>query len=390
MNRLRIAVGTKPALAQEIKDKLSPDLGKPVDSGDMDRQLTEIAGIGRFSRLGYRTVEKNNQEGLLIQADEKQYGPPIVRPLIYIDGSESSNVQFVLGARITFFDVGAFGSEWRNDVAVGSQYGLQSEFFRPFGKSRNWFLAPRAFASDGRAYYYKGSTLLSDYRNREAGGGIDLGYSIDRSSELRLGYEAAHQWLSPTIGLPMFGKLDGRIGVTSVRYNFNERDDPVVPRKGFDLHSRAQWTDAYPGARSGFPLAETQMTLFKPVTERSSVYLGAQGGTTFSYHPTGLPSFSLGGNESLVAYGTNELLTNQYFLFKAGYIHEILELPPIVGDKLYAVGGLEGGKIYGVSQLPMDAFGGVIVKTFLGPVLVGASQGATGHHKVFFRLGRIF
>jgi hypothetical protein len=30
------------------------------------------------------------------------------------------------------------------------------------------------------------------------------------------------------------------------------------------------------------------------------------------------------------------------------------------------------------------------VSTFFGPVLVGGAYGATGHHKVFFRLGRVF
>jgi NTE family protein len=113
----------------------------------------------------------------------------------------------------------------------------------------------------------------------------------------------------------------------------------------------------------------------------------------FSYHQTGVPPFSLGGSQNLVAYGTNEFLTNQYFLFKAGYVHQLLQLPPIVGEKLYAIGGLEGGKVYGlsnVSSLPTDAFGGLIVNTFFGPVLVGGAYGATGHHKVFFRLGRVF
>jgi NTE family protein len=130
------------------------------------------------------------------------------------------------------------------------------------------------------------------------------------------------------------------------------------------------------------------------------LFFTASGGTTFTYHQTGVPPFSLGGSQDLVAYGTNEFLTDQYFLLKAGYIHQLLELPPIIGEKLYAIGGYEVGKTYGlfnvsspptdVSSLPTDAFGGLIVNTFLGPVLIGGAYGATGHHKVFFRLGRVF
>jgi NTE family protein len=385
--------GTKQKLAQQIEQKLSSDVGKPVDTATLDRQLTYLAGVGRYSRLGYRMVEKDDQQGLLIVADEKQYAPPIVRPLIFIDGSELNNVQFLLGARITFLDLGSFGSEWRNDVTVGSQYGVQSEFYRPLGETLRWFVAPRAFATNTRAEYYNRGTLVADYRNRQVGGAFDAGYSFSRMSELRIGYEIADRKFTPSIGAPTFGTLRGRVGITSLRYNFIGRDAPIVPRSGFDLKFRTEWTDANPGAKAGFPLAELQMTLFKPITKPSSVFVAAAGGTTFSYHQTGVPPFSLGGSQNLVAYGTNEFLINQYFLFKAGYIRELLELPPILGDKLYAIGGYEVGKVYGlanVSSVPTDGFGGLIVSTFFGPVLVGGAYGATGHHKVFFRLGRVF
>jgi NTE family protein len=386
-------IGTKPSLARNMERKLSGDLGKPVDPATLDRQLTNFAGVGRYSRLGYRMVEKDNQQGLLVLADEKQYAPPIVRPLIVIDGGQYNNVQFMVGARITFLDVGSVGSEWRNDLTIGSQYGVQSEFYRPFGESLRWFVAPRAFATNTSVEFYQGSTFISDYRNRLAGAAFDFGYSFNQTGELRVGYEIADQKFSPSKGSQTFPTLRGRVGITSLRYNFIDRDNAIVPRSGSDLHFRTQWTDATPGATSGFPLAEIQTNLFKRVTKPASVFLAAQGGTTFTYHQTGIPPFSLGGNQNLVAYGTNEFLINQYFLFKAGYIHELLQLPPIVGDKLYAVGGLEVAKLYGlsnVSSLPVDGFGGIIVNTFFGPVLVGGAYGATGHHKVFFRLGRLF
>jgi len=385
--------GVAPQLAREIEDKLSKDVGKPVDPDSLDRQLTYLSGVGRYSRVGYRMVEKDNRQGLMILADEKQYGPPIVRPLIVIDGSEYNNVQFILGARITFLDLGHLGSEWRNDVTIGSTYGLQSEFYRPLGKKLHWFVAPRGFATNTRAEYYQDGDLVADYRNRLWGGAFDAGYAFSRTSELRFGYEIAEQRFSPVIGAAPFGTLQGRVGVTSLRYNFVDRDDPIVPRQGFDLRFRTQWNDANPGTTSGFPVSETQMTLFKPVSKPSSVFAGVAGGTTFTYHQTGVPPFSLGGNQNLIAYGTNEFLTNQYFLFKAGYIHQLRELPPIFGDKLYFVAGYEIAKIYGesnVSSVPTDGFGGLIVNTIFGPVLVGGAYGATGHHKFFFRLGRVF
>jgi NTE family protein len=386
--------GTNPKLAQEMQQGLSDNVGKPVDPETMDRQLTYLAGDGRFTRLGYQMVEKDDQQGLLIRAEDKPYAPPVVLPLVYIDGGQYNNVQFTLGARVTFFDIGGFGSEWRNDISIGSTYLLRSEFYRPFGHNLHWFVAPQGFASDSSAYYYQGNTLVSDYRNRNVGGAFDVGYRFDRMSELRVGYSIGDQKYTPTVGTPKLGTVEGRFGVTSLQYNFLGRDNATVPRSGLDLHFRSQWYDANPGAPSGFPVTELQSTLFKPVSKPASVFFGANGGTSYTYHETGVPPFSLGGNQNLVAYGVNEFLVNQYFLLKVGYIRQLLSLPPILGGNLYFVGAYEAGKVYGlpntISSLPTDGYAGVIVNTIFGPVLVGGAYGATGNHKFFFRLGRVF
>jgi NTE family protein len=385
--------GTTPALARQIQQTLSNNLGQPVDSSKLDAQLTSLLGFGRYSRLGYHIIERDDQQGLLIVADEKEYGPPIVRPLVVIDGSEYDRVQFILGARITFLDVGSFGSEWRSDVTLGSEYQIKSEFYQPLGKELRWFVAPRAFAHNNQEDFYTGETLIAEYRDRQAGGAFDVGHLFGRNGELRIGYQAGEQKFSPSVGATIFGTLKGRTGTTSLRFNRIGRDDPIVPSRGFDLHFRSEWNDSNPGAPSGFPATETQMTLFKPLNFASSVFFSAAGGTTFNYHHTGVPPFSLGGSQNLIAYGTNEFLVNQYFLFKGGYIRRLWNLPPLLGDKVYGLGTYEIGKVYDVtkvSSVPTDVAAALVVKTIFGPVVVGGAYGATGHIKFFYRVGRVF
>lgn len=385
--------GTEPALAKRIEEKLSDNVGKPVDSSKLDRQLTYLTGFGRYSRVGYRMIEKNGQQGLLVVADEKEYGPPVIRPLFVIDGSDYNRMQFLIGARITFLDVGSFGSEWRNDVTLGSEHSVRSEFYRPFGKKLQWFIAPEGFAENVETNFYKDNNAIAEYRKRQAGGAFDLGYAFSRSSELRIGYQAAEEKFSPSTGTAIFGTFKGRVGITSLRYDRLGRDNPIIPSSGLDIHFKTQWYDANPGASSGFPLAETQIGFFKPISKPSSLFLSAAGGTTFTYHQTGFPPFSLGGTRDLVAYGSNEFRTNQYFLFKAGYIHKLWSLPPVLGERIYAIGTYEVGRVYdmpNVSSLPTDLSGALVVNTLFGPVLVGGAYGATGHYKFFFRVGRIF
>ena len=386
--------GTSPKLETSIEEQLSNNVGKPIDTSKLENQLTQLTGDGRFANIGYQMTDKDGAPGLLIHAREKDYSPPEVRPLIVIDASQYDQVQFLLGARITFMDVGSFGAEWRNDVTIGSSHEVQSEFYRPFGHKLKWFIAPQGFATNTQQLFYKNTTLLAEYRNRQGGGAFDFGYVPSRSSEVRVGYRAAYQKFYPAVGGLTYGSLEGRVGTTSLRYRLDTTDDPIIPRKGLEAFFRSEWNDANPGAPSGFPISELRFNKFIDLNTPSSIYFSAAGGTTYTYHKTGFPPFQLGGGPDLYAYGRNEFLTNQYFLFRGGYLHKVLSLPPLLGNNMYAMGTLEGGKIYdlppSISSLPADVAVSIVVNTIFGPFQLGGAAGATGHYKFFYSLGRVF
>jgi NTE family protein len=386
--------GTKPMLDKEIKNKLADTLNKPIDTPALDKKLTYLMGDGRFGSIGYEMTGKDGLQGLLIHAREKDYSPPTVLPLFVIDGSEVERVQFMVGARITFLDLGKFGTEWRNDLVLGSQHLAQSEFYLPLDKNLRWFVAPRGYAAKSALDFYNGDNLVAEYRDRVGGGAFDFGFVPTRDSQIRIGYQGGYEKLTPTIGSLPYGSLQGRTGTTYLRYNLDRRDSPIIPTDGGDVSFSGEWHDSNPGAVSGFPVAEAVLTKYKSLNKPSSIFMTAAGGSTFSYHRTGFPPFELGGGPYLLAYGKNEFLPHQYALFRGGYIHKLFDLPALIGDKAYAIAALEGAKLYGipsnVSSLPGDVSVGIIINTIFGPFTIGGGYGATGHVKVFYQLGRVF
>jgi NTE family protein len=389
-------VGTKPQLAKEVERSFSDVVGEPIDTGKLDNHIMTVSGMGRFMSLTYSMVDKNNQQGLQIQTEQKPYAPPIVRPLIFIDGSQYNNVLFNIGARITFMDFGSYRSELRNDVIVGSKYGLTTEYYHPFTPTTHWFGAPRMVLFSIPLNLYSDNTLLATYRQRQAGGGADVGYTFGRSGELRLGYEGAYERESPIVGnSAVLPTVSGATGDIRGQYQLEDTDDPVIPRAGSRLLLYSKWFHANPGAPGGFPLAEVQSRNFFRLSQPSSIFFNASGGTSFGYK-TGIPAFSLGGAQHLVAWGSNELLTNQYFLFQLGYIRRLTSLPPFLGDTLNFIGTYELGKTYQLPNgteppnLPTDVVGGVLAKTIFGPVEIGGAVGANGRGRFFFQIGRVF
>ncbi len=390
--------GVNGHLSQRVEKQMAGSIGKPVDYQQLDDEIMHLKGIGRFSTLSYEMVERNGQQGLVVKTEENTYGPPFVRPLILVDGSSLNNVTFNLGARFTFLDIGGFRSEWRTDIILFSQYGIRSEYYHPFTPQTHWFIAPRVLGENNPFYIYDDNKLLSIYRRTDFGGGLDTGYQFGRTSELRFGYEGGWEKFTRQIGnpneLPSFA---GGYGDAKVQFRMDRLDDAVIPRAGQNLLADFHWANASPYVSNSYPVLEVGSQNYFRLNEPSSVFLSGYGGTTFNYE-TGLPQFSLGGSQRLVAYGTNELLMDKYFLFQLGYIRQLAKLPPLLGGGVYFLGLYEAAQVYGpphtmvnqASGFPTDAAAGFVVNTIFGPVEAAYAYGDTGHHKFFFRIGRLF
>jgi NTE family protein len=389
-------VGTGKELDASIQKRLSLDVGKPVDTANLDAQMMRLQGQGRFANVAYSMVEKDGKQGLQIQTEQKAYAPPVVRPIILIDGSNYNNVLFSIGARFTFLDFGSYRSELRSDAIIGSQYLVDTEYYHPVTPTSNFFIAPRASANSVQDYVYSGNTQIATYRSRQALGGFDVGYGFGTTGELRLGYEGGYEKLSPQIGnSAVLPTVSGATGDARLQFQLNTLDNPVVPRSGESLLIYTKGYSVNPAAPSPFPLSEIQSQSFFRISPPASVFFGAAGGSSYGYK-AGIPAFSLGGSQRLVAWNTNELYTNQYFLGQLGYIRELAKLPPFLGNNIEFIGLAEVGKTYKLAlgpkppNLPLDGAAGIIVNTIFGPVELAGAIGDYGRGRFFFRIGRIF
>jgi NTE family protein len=385
--------GTSTDAEQKIQKFLQPLVGKPIDTHMLDSYLTRLTGVGRFDSASYGLSQNDGDVGLLVTVREENYAPPVLQPAFGVDGAQPDNVTFLMGGRLTFLDIAGFGSELRTDFQFGNTYGIATEFYKRFTETSRWFFAPRVSASDAAQWIYSYSDPKADYRVGRAAAGADIGYALNRFSEVRAGYEIGYLDASLKLGTPQFQSVKGQVGASRFRFTTDHLDDPIIPRRGYLGELTFQWVDTSPGAPAAFPTLDLRTEVFKTVSKPASAFLMAQGGSTIGYDRTGIPQYFLGGTAGLFAYGQNEVRGDQYYLFRAGYLHRLFTLPPFLGSGLYAVTFYEVGKMYnapGVSRLPNDGTAGVIVRTALGPALIGGSVGDTGHAKWFFALGRVF
>ena len=379
---------------KNIEHSLKNFVGKPLDTKSLDQVLTRLTGIGRYDSITYSVINDGGQSGLSIRVHEKNYAPPFLQPSVEINGSEPQDVDFTMGARITAMDVWGYRSEWRTDLKFGATYGIATELYRPFRPLGKWFFAPYVDAAQTNFKVYKYSDPRAIYRFDNVLGGVDLGYSASRFNEIRVGYGVGYQDYALRLGTPDFPSTSGRVGSFHARYILDHTNEAVIPTRGIYLKASYEWFDTTPISTHAYPSLELLVQYFQPVSSNGSLFFTANGGSSFGHASPGAPIYFLGGVGRLSAYGLNELVGNQYFIGRTGYLHKVFTLPQFVGKQVYVTGFAEVGKMYGdpfpAPKLSGDAAGGILAETFFGPILIGGSVGDTGHQKWFFQLGRVF
>jgi len=385
--------GTDANTAKHMEEFLASLKGQPIENAKLDKLLTRLTAFGKFDWVGYQIAERDGQSGLLITVHEKNYAPPYLQLGFDVDGSESGDVNFTQAARLTVQDKAGYRSEWRTDILFGNTYGIASELYRPFTATSHWFIAPRGSASDTNFKIYRMNDPLSEYRVGRASIGVDFGFGFNRFTEVRAGYEVGDLDAKLRLGTPEFASVSGRTGNFRFALLIDHADDPIIPRRGYRFDTLFRYVDTSPGATENFPAMDMRFSYFQPVSKPGSIFFTAEGGSTFGFRNTGIPQYFLGGPGRLSAYGSNELLGNQYYTFRSGYLHDLFTLPPFVGKKIYATASFEFGKMYGFpsqTAFPADVAAGIVAQTALGPIFLGGSVGESGHEKWFFQLGKVF
>lgn len=385
--------------AQLIKDKLGDKYnGQPLDDkkvSELEKDLSQLAGSGRFESLDYRLEKKNDKTELVIGSSNLSIDvkkPTRLEINIDVNSLDTDSVNFNLLARLTFFDIGKHGSEWRNDLRLGSNGYFGTEYYRPLGKTK-FFVAPRASYERRRLNIFSNGDRIAEYVGQNAEMGVDLGYNFNARSELRAGYTFGYQSLSRRIGDPLLPNLNGFSDGVALRWNYDSLDKAQVPTRGVLARSRLSYFFHSPNADEEYAQAETRVFAFRPYKERNILVAFGGVGTSFGKTPSPFHEFTLGGPFRVGGYGFEEFRGSSYAYGGAGFLHNPAIIPTFLGGKTYIGAWYEAGSIFSNSvtgNYRQSISGGAVVETPIGPVFIGGSVNENGRGRFYFSFGRVF
>lgn len=383
--------GGKPETEARIKQKLTGQLGKPLEPENVEQVLTDIQGTGRFEASTYSIRERNGEAGIQVDLQQKVYGPPFLYAAIDVNGEDPRNVTFSFRTRLVVLDLGGYDSELRTTIGVGQQSLLETEYLRRIAGT-SWFVAPRGGYRRDLTNIFLDGTGRAEYTIERANVALEGGRLFNRVGEARAGVEIGHLRTRLRIGSPAYTNIDGSYKAFNVRLAYDNQDSPQVPTHG----ARVVWNGQYyfdgPLPKS-FPATNLEASYFHSLSEQNLLFVLGGGGSSFGSRLPLPLQYTLGRPLALGALRVDELRGDRFVYVTTGYLRRVGQIPQLLGDNVYL------GGWYSLGGIPSEDRNktffnnltlGLVAETSLGPFFLGASFGEGGRRQVSFRLGRFF
>ena len=379
-------------LASEVlESRLTVAAGDPIDHAVLAANADRLYGLQLFEQVSYRLVEGEEGTGAEYLARTKSWGPNILQFGVALEDDFAGSTGFNVFGRITRVGINRLGAEWRNDVQLGTDPKLFSEFYQPLSFDARFFIAPYLQLEQTNINAFAQDETVARYRLSEGKVGFDFGRELGRIGEFRLGVFRGAGEARVKIGDPSLENIDFQSGGAFMRLRFDTLDNARFPKSG--MRADIGWTLSRPGlgADARYDTIEGEVT-HNWTHGKSTFQVGFGYATTLESNGVVQDYFRLGGFQRLSGFQRGAISGPHAALAKLVYRRQIGE-SGLLATPIYLGLSLEGGNAWqDRSDMSVDSMllnGSVFAgfDSWIGPVYLGAGFGEQGHSNVYLFVG---
>ncbi len=375
-----------------LESKLTVEAGDPIDHDVLAHNADRLYGLQLYEKVSYSLIEEDGRTGVEYLAETKSWGPNFLQFGVSLEDDFEGSTGFNVSSRLTRAGINRLGAEWRNDLRLGTDPKLFSEFYQPLSFDSRLFIAPHVSLRQSNINAFTDDATIARLRLSEAEGGIDFGRELGRVGELRLGVFTGVGEARVKIGDPALPNIDFETGGAFARLRFDTLDNTRFPREG--ARADLRWTLSRPGlgADSRFDTIEGEV-LQTWSRGKNSLQFGLEYATTLESDGAVQDFFPLGGFLRLSGLERGEISGPHAALAKLVYYRQIGNSKGILDTPIYLGVSAEAGNVWqnrsDISFSSMQINGSVFAgfDTFIGPVYVAAGLAEQGQSNFYLFIG---
>jgi NTE family protein len=385
---------TERVVPDVIQSELKVRARTGFDRKVLHEDLKRLYGRGDFERVGYSLLSDDGGHAVLIEGTEKSWGPNYVKFGLGYQSSAGGPGRFSAAASHRMTWINEMGGEWRNDLTLGYDVRLRSEYFQPVAFRWGAFVAPSVEYRKFFVPIYSGDTQLGNFVPKYARVNLDAGIQ-GKFGELRLGafggpVRTENEFGVATSVVPEFDV--NQLGFAASLL-FDQLDDVNFPKQGILAIARARMTSESWGSGDEYTKLEAGLQgaySFGPHTLTPSIAWGGSPSTSLPPYD----AFQLGGFGRLSGFAFDQLIGDEYRFGSLKYAYEFGRLPSVLGKGLYLGGTLEAGRIENRID-PTTAAGTIYAgslffgaDSIFGPLYIAVGLNSASDSTVYVVLGR--
>jgi len=379
---------------EAIRQSMLTQAGQQLDQDVVDLDMRRIYGSGDFESVRPELLDAGGTQTLVVNVTEKGWGPHYLRLGLSLSSDLGQDSRFNFYGQLRSTWLNSLGAEWRNDVVLGNDILLASRFYQPLSPSQRWFVEPRVAYSDTPLDIYDTDVLLTEYRERTLGAGLDAGINFSHYGQLRLGLFRGRSKFDLRTG-PLFlpANFDVDLGQVQGSLRIDQLDSVSFARSGYLVAVNALLSRTQLGATLDYDRYDAEVrAAFSHGAHTLRLALRGGGSTDADALPV-YAMFRLGGFLNMSGFRQQQLLGTRFVYGRALYQARLGSLPLIEG----AYGGLA----YEIADMPQAIPGNdrssfqsgtayLAADTPLGVAYFGVGYANQGTTAVYLFLGKPF
>lgn len=388
--------GNKRTSTGVLRGRLNDLIGHTLKIEDIEAETKRLMSLNDFEKITYQIIEnEQGQKGLLFDVREKRWGPSYFRFGLNANTTFNDKLEFSILLRHERLNMTRFGAEWVTELEIDSGYRLFSEFYRPLGYRREYFIAP--YAEFRRLFIdvFENKQGIGEYDLKRLNVGFDFGYNFDNVAELRAGF--AH---NRTIADLRIGNADilatgnTHENLLRFRFGYDTLDDNSLPTQGTQINLTTEFYEKFIGSDSDYQKIMFSLRRAFPINHQFTLLTNAKILTFVDAERPKYEHFSIGGIKYLAGYPEGDISGEHALFLQIGGIFDPVQGKNPLGMKW--LGLLHLGNAWDINEdirindLLFGALGGVAWNTPLGTLILGTGYTSGGALNYYLSLGQVF
>jgi NTE family protein len=380
-----------------IKENLAITIGDVVTKEQLQLAIDRVYALNEFERVDAEFVDLLNGRKLIVTLEEKSWGPDYLHFGFNLQTDFSYRSIVALDLAYAQNNISRYGGKWLNEVKIGWETTLASEFYQPLEKSQRYFSSVRVeYAQDK----WEPTQERPELTNKYFKANIGVGYNYTNNGAVELGIIGEKGELSINNIENSSFDYDSFGGYISFDYdNLNSMNFPTEGNKfSFNVFWKNDNYQKFEDVEPTDTSFEATFDWRGALSFKSHAFVGIASFATvdndnnFSVHVT-----ELGGFLNLSGYQKDALIGSHKAFAAAVYQYDLGK--ELFGDDsmpLYLGASVESGNVWtleeSVKAEDMITSGSLYLgtDTSFGPAVFGIGFASGGKNMVFLSLGKSF